>query len=120
MYTLGIHDALPICEEPFHDAFHISKKAVWALLARVYLYQENWDQAREYADRVIEVTPLSYGEDYLSMFHDMIAGEEAIFRLDGTLKSKSLGTKFYAKENPLAIPADTLISLVDLENDLRS
>jgi len=107
-------------EEPFHDAFHISKKAVWALLARVYLYQENWDQAREYADRVIEVTPLSYGEDYLSMFHDMIAGEEAIFRLDGTLKSKSLGTKFYAKENPLAIPADTLISLVDLENDLRS
>src|SRR5690625_7746917 len=27
-------------EEPFHDAFHISKKAVWALLARVYLYQK--------------------------------------------------------------------------------
>lgn len=104
---------------PFKDSFHISKTAVQALLARVYLYKGDWENAIVYATNVINETSLALGEDYLAMYHDLIAGKEAILRLDGTLKNKSLGTKFYSKENPIAIPANALIDLFDKENDLR-
>ncbi len=106
-------------DTPFKDSFHISKTAVQALLARVYLYKGDWENSILYATKVIDKTSLAYGEDYLAMYHDLIAGKEAIFRLDGTLKNKSLGTKFYSKENPIAIPADKLINLFDNKDDLR-
>lgn len=106
-------------DTPFKDSFHISKTATQALLARVYLYKGDWENAITYATDVINETSLAYGDDYLAMYHDLIAGKEAIFRLDGTLKNTSLGTKFYSKESPIAIPADTLINLFDKENDLR-
>lgn len=106
-------------DTPFKDSFHISKTAVQALLARVYLYKGDWENSIVYATKVIDKTSLAFGEDYLAMYHDLIAGKEAIFRLDGTLKNKSLGTKFYSKENPIAIPADKLINLFDNQDDLR-
>lgn len=106
-------------DTPFKDSYHISKRAVQALLSRVYLYKGDWENAIVYATKVINETNLAFGEDYLSMYHGLIPGKEAILRLDGTLKNKALGTKFYSKDNPIAFPADTLISLFDKENDLR-
>ena len=106
-------------DTPFKDSYHISKRAVQALLSRVYLYKGDWENAIVYATKVIDETSLAFGEDYLSMYQGMIPGKEAIFRLDGTLKNKALGTKFYSKENPIALPADTLINLFDNPDDLR-
>jgi tetratricopeptide (TPR) repeat protein len=100
------------------DAYHVSKKAVQALLCRVYLYSGDWENAGKYASLVIDNSQLAYGEDYLSMYNGMVAGKEAIFRINGTKKAKTLG-QFYAPSNPIAIAADTLMSLYDDPNDIR-
>lgn len=103
---------------PMQDAYHASKPAVWALLSRVYLYMEDWDNAIGYATKVMEVVPLAQGGDYLAMYHGLTAGKEALFRLNGTLKSKSLGI-FFSSEKPLVTAADTLMSLYDHPEDIR-
>lgn len=105
-------------DSPMKDAYHVSKTAVWALLSRVYLYKEDWDNAITYASKVMDVSSLAYEEDYLAMYHNLIAGEEAILRLNGTLKAKSLGTFFSANEADV-IAADTLLSLYTDAEDIR-
>lgn len=100
------------------DAYHASKLSAQALLARVYLYMEDWENAIKYSNIVIEEIPLAYGDDYMAMFNNNIAGEEAIFRLNGTLKSSSL-SKFYNKLTPVAVASDTLIKLFDDPRDIR-
>lgn len=100
------------------DSYHASKLASQALLSRVYLYMEDWENAIKYADVVLAVVPLSDGDDYLNMFNNQIAGDESIFRLNGTKKSSPLA-KFYNLINPVAVPADTLISLFDDKTDIR-
>jgi tetratricopeptide (TPR) repeat protein len=103
---------------PMRDAYHVSKKAVWALLSRVYLYKEDWDNAIVYASKVIDQSSLAYDDDYLAMYNNLIAGEEAILRLGGVLKSKSLGI-FFSSEKPLVMAADTLLSLYTDAGDIR-
>ncbi len=100
------------------DAYHASKKSTQALLSRVYLYSGDWENAIKYSTEVINETTLSNGSDYLALYNNMIAGTEAIFRLNGTQKSKSLG-QFYSSKTPVAVAADTLISLFDDPNDIR-
>lgn len=103
---------------PAEDAYHVSKKAVQALLSRVYLYSNDWENAIKYSTYVIESSDLAEGDDYLAMYNNMIAGKEAIFRLNGRLKSASLG-QYYAPSNPIAIAADTLIKLYTDTTDIR-
>lgn len=103
---------------PMRDAYHVSKKAVWALLSRVYLYKEDWDNAIIYASKVTDESSLAYEGDYLAMYNNMIAGEETILRLNGVLKSKSLNT-FFSSNNPDVMAADTLLSLYTDAADIR-
>lgn len=39
------------------SVFHVSKDAVEILLSRVYLYMQNWEKAKEYADKAIATRP---------------------------------------------------------------
>ncbi len=98
--------------------YYASKNAAYALLSRVYLYMGNWDKVISYSSILINEYPLSQGDDYLDMYMNMKAGNEAIFRLNGTNKKSSLAT-FYSPAAPVTIPADTLISLFDDQNDIR-
>ncbi len=100
------------------EDYYASPDADNALLARVYLYMEDWDNVIEYATKVIDRIPLSYGDDYLGMYNDLEAGDETIFRLNGTLKSSGLAT-FYAPRSPIAVPEDTLINLFQDTTDIR-
>lgn len=103
---------------PQKDAYHVSINAVWALLSRVYLYSNDWENSINYSSKVINEVDLAKGDDYLAMYTDMIAGKEAILRLYGELKSKDLG-QFYSPVNPVAIAADTLMSLYSDPTDIR-
>ncbi len=105
-------------DRPMQDAYHVSKEAVWALLGRVYLYKGDWDNAILYATKTMEAVPLARGNDYLAMYHGLTAGKEAIFRLNGTLKSKSLGI-FFSSGKPMVHAADTLMSLYTDPEDIR-
>jgi hypothetical protein len=103
---------------PQEDAYHVSIVAVRALLSRVYLYSNDWENSIKYSTQVINEVELAKGNDYPEMFTDMIAGKEAILRLYGELKSDNLG-QFYSPVNPVAIAADTLISLYSDTSDIR-
>jgi len=122
VYTQIIKDLKESVEDfgttPQADAYHASKLSAQALLSRVYLYMEDWDNAILYADSVLTKVPLSYGSDYLGMYNNLIVGNEAIFRLNGTKKSTALA-KFYLPESPVALASDTLISLFDDPSDIR-
>ena len=75
--------ALPIC-------YHASATACEALLARVYLYMEQWQKASDYATTVIAKVPLTSYENYVNMYVNIETGSEAIFRLNGFRASKDL------------------------------
>ncbi|SFD92618.1 RagB/SusD family nutrient uptake outer membrane protein [Thermophagus xiamenensis] len=98
--------------------YYASQEAAYALKARVALYMENWDDVIAYSDILIGQRELTKREDYTDMFNNLEAGDEMIFRLNGLYKSSSLSS-FYSPISPVAIPADTLISLFDDPNDIR-
>ena len=66
------------------DIYHASSTACEALLARVYLYMEQWGQAEEYARRVMDKVPLSPRSQYRDMFRtpSTVPGDESILRIN--------------------------------------
>ncbi|MFD2920611.1 RagB/SusD family nutrient uptake outer membrane protein [Terrimonas rubra] len=96
-----------------------SKKAVQALLARVYLYAEDWDNAITYSTEVINNSVLAYKEQYSAMFNNLIPGVEAIFRLSGQDKTDKRLGRVYAVNDPTYVPADTLMKLFNDPSDIR-
>ena len=101
------------------DAYHVSPIAVPAMLSRVYLYMERWDDVITNATEVIENMSLSKGDDYLAMYNDVnVAGTEAVFRLSGLEKSQWI-TKFYQSYTSGAIPDDTLLTFFTDPDDIR-
>ncbi|WP_127127042.1 RagB/SusD family nutrient uptake outer membrane protein [Pseudoflavitalea rhizosphaerae] len=100
------------------STYYASKKSVQALLARVYLYSEKWDDAISYAGAVIGNSTLAYENDYAAMFNDLAPGVETIFRLNGRLRTKKLG-EVYALKDATYVPADTLMSLFKDPTDIR-
>jgi len=55
---LAAEVVLPLSNEP-NDVGRINKGVVWAYLSKAYLYQENWQKAKEYADKTIEESSYS-------------------------------------------------------------
>lgn len=100
------------------DPYFASKKSIQALLARVYLYSENWDEAIAYSTEVINNSQLAFDTDYTAMFNGLTPGKESIFRLNGKLRSNKLG-QVYSLSDPIYVPADTLIKLFDDPADIR-
>ncbi len=114
-----LQDAEQLFGERFMtDAYHASKESVWALLSRVYLYKEDWENAILYSTRVIDRMPLAHGDEYLEMYHNLVPGKEAILRFNGLLKSKSLNS-FYSSNEPVAMAADSLLGLFTDPEDIR-
>lgn len=70
----------------------VSKSAIQALLSRVYLYMGKWQDAADYATKVINSGKynLAYGDNYLSMFTASAApkGGEIIFEMYGDTKNE--------------------------------
>ena len=72
-------------------AASITKPAIQALLSRVYLYMGKWQNAADYATKVINSGKysLASGADYLGMFSAAVApaGGEIIFEVYGSKKN---------------------------------
>lgn len=90
VYSLVISDlkrALECLEDDSSklNPFYISNVACEALLARVCLYAEDWDNAEKYSRSVMDKIALSAREQYVDMYRNGCdnAGTEAIFRLNG-------------------------------------
>uniref|UniRef100_UPI0035697253 RagB/SusD family nutrient uptake outer membrane protein n=1 Tax=Ancylomarina sp. TaxID=1970196 RepID=UPI0035697253 len=65
---------------------YMSKVAAQALLARVYLYKNDWDKAKEYATKVIEDGNISLidNSEVLSSYSNNTPSTEDIFILDNS------------------------------------
>lgn len=76
------------------DCYHASYIACEALLARIYLYMEDWENARKYAASVMEKVQLSPRDEYVDMFRESQdhRGKESIFRLNGYSKTSSMNS----------------------------
>jgi len=72
------------------DRFAFTKKTVWALKARYYLYQKNWEKAREYATLLID--------DQSN--YELIAPYYAFFKNDVTGTKESVFELFYSTNEP--------------------
>ena len=113
VYTLICND-LNRAEELLADKssrgqYYVSLDAVRALHSRVSLYMEQWQDAINYAERVIAGKTLSEGQDYYYMYRNPTIDSEVIFRFDGT----DMGSKHRTFYSDTAIPADTLMTLFD-------
>lgn len=105
-------------DKPMKDAWHASKLSTQALLSRVYLYMEDWENSITYSNEVLKAITIVDRGNYTAMYNNNIVGGESLFRLNGLKKSSQLA-KFYYKLSPVAIPSDSLISLFYDPNDIR-
>lgn len=63
-----LQNALKLAPGDFNDPDRANQWAMRALLARVYLYQENWEEAEAMATEVIEYSPFSLETDLDQVF----------------------------------------------------
>lgn len=123
------------------DAAFVTEGAVDALLARVYLYMQNWDKAIEHATNVLESKSGSYtvysladANSYVSTASGIMTEYQAMWTYDSSEEiiwkisfstsdmGGSLGTLFMGitggQYNPNYVPAKWLIDAYD-GNDIR-
>lgn len=97
----------------------VSPLACKALLARVYLYMGQWEEAASAASEVIGKVPLVDRSAYKAMFCTRTpSADESIFRLNGNLQGHSL-YNFYYYENPSARPSARVRDLM-ASDDIRA
>ena len=64
------------------DRFAFSQKTVWALKSRYFVYQKNWTEAINYADKIIEDSDYELLNPYYSFFKNNVSGtKESVFEL---------------------------------------
>ena len=68
------------------DKCYMNVAAVKGLLARMYLYEENWNQAKTYAQEALDeagITELTYtADDYKALYNGGASNTESFFYLD--------------------------------------
>lgn len=146
VYTQIIEDAtearelIPaVGEGYYHEDFtrYFTKHAADALLARVYLYMNNWDKAIFHASNLINddqfaLAGYEANEDAFDYFQNMWtydAGSEIICKFGLTVADASFiipGYSYYndeqnkdGKPTPDFVPAEWLIDMYDVNNDIR-
>ncbi|SDF10576.1 RagB/SusD family nutrient uptake outer membrane protein [Chitinophaga filiformis] len=64
------------------NRYRATRKTVWALMARFYLYRENWEQAEAYSSKLIEDAKYSLIKPYSAFFaNNVVATNESIFEI---------------------------------------
>ena len=102
------------------DPYHISYIACEALLARVYLFMERWDDAAKMAQSVIGKVPLPPREQYIDMYRNSqaVPGKETIFRLNHFDASTSLSSFFDPVRGAKFEPTEMMYTLYP-DDDIR-
>ena len=103
------------------DHYHVSRVACDALLARVYLYMEDYENAEIYAKKVMDRVPLTPASFYVSMFrnpHSKRDIDESILRLNGAFITSSMNGLCDPTKSIKIEPDPTIINYYDI-NDVR-
>lgn len=106
---------------------YFSEAAANALLARVYLYKEDWENAKKYSEMVIANSnyALENGAGFKNMWLNDV-GDEVIWKVGLTVNDASnryIGYNYYndsqGDPNPDYMPTDNFLALYDAVNDTR-
>jgi tetratricopeptide (TPR) repeat protein len=84
------------------DRYHATRKTVWALKARFYLYQQDWAKAEEYASKLIADNSYKLLKPYGSFFLSNVRGtEESVFEVfyNGTTEVNSHRGQWQPQDN---------------------
>lgn len=101
------------------DEYRATPDACKALLARVYLYMEDYENAKLYSEELMAKYPLTSRDKYRDMFTSInVRGGEDIFRINNYDNSSSL-SKFYKYDNPQARPSEKLKAHFTDSRDVR-
>ncbi|HEX5171477.1 MAG TPA: RagB/SusD family nutrient uptake outer membrane protein [Cyclobacteriaceae bacterium] len=97
--------------------------AALALLARVSLYMQDWEAARDYATEVINVPGLSLstGDSYRNIWTTAELNDEVIFKLVMLQNNAFIGQDYWSQSNDIVSfnPTEDLINLYDQDRDVR-
>ena len=64
------------------NRYRATKKTVWALMARFYLYRQNWEQAETYSSKLIQDAKYGLIKPYSAFFaNNVVATNESIFEI---------------------------------------
>ncbi|WP_128544730.1 RagB/SusD family nutrient uptake outer membrane protein [Larkinella soli] len=102
------------------DRFRATRKTVWALKSRYYLYQKNWVKAEEYADKLLtDATNYSLLKPYSAFFaNDARGTRESVFEIfyNGTTEVNSHRGQWQPQTNGGTrqwAPNDAFVALVN-------
>jgi hypothetical protein len=97
--------------------------AAIALLARVSLYMQNWEAARDYASEVISVPGLSLstGDSYRNIWTTAELNDEVILKLIMLQNNAFIGQNYWSQSNDIVSfnPTEDLINTYDQDRDVR-
>lgn len=97
--------------------------AATALLARVSLYAQDWEAARQYADEVISsgAWTLATGDVYRNIWTSAELNNEVIFKLTMLQNNATIGQNYWSQSNDIVSfsPTQELIDLYDPDDDVR-
>jgi len=105
------------------NRFRATEKTVWALKARVYLYQKNWAKAEEFADKLVsDSTNYKLLKPYNAFFANNVRGtQESIFEIfyNGTTEVNGHRGQWQPQTNGGTrqwAPNDSLVALLNNPN----
>ena len=102
------------------DPYHISYIACEALLARIYLFMERWEDAARMAKSVMGKVQLTPRNQYIDMYRSSqaVPGAESILRLNAYDASTTLSNFFDPVRGAKFEPTEMMYSLYD-SDDIR-
>lgn len=104
-------EARPLLEQVApDDPSYVSQAAVDALLARIYLYKKDYQQAYKYADDALKQKPLATMNEYAAIWSDD-SDADVIWKLKRMVGEETIGTIFWSADNSSAFePSPELIA----------
>jgi len=104
----------------FNDNTRITRIAISAILARVSLYNKQWDDAANYATEVIDKMSLASRAAFPLIWKDQ-SNDEVVWKLARVTGDSELGATFFRQVGEIAlyVPSFKWLDAVDQTNDVR-
>lgn len=111
-------DLLPKDLAPEKKVYYVSQDACKALLARVYLYMEDYENAEKLSKELMDKYPLTAGKDYVNMFRSAKtnAGSEVIFRFNEYDGSSTMRAFYDPTSSPDAAPCPAIENYFEVDD----
>ncbi|MBQ0144869.1 MAG: RagB/SusD family nutrient uptake outer membrane protein [Bacteroidales bacterium] len=125
VYDLIVSDlkeAIELLDGVNGDIYYVTQDAAKALLARIYLYMEEWDKAAELSSELMQKYELTPRKDYVDMFRNakVVPGSEMIFRFNQFSKTSSMRSFYDPTATQDALPCPVITTYYEADDVRKS